>query len=534
MSIKKRGTKTQLKGSYTDVKITVLDDLIPYDKNPKRHPQEQVEKIANSIKSFGFDQPIVVDSDMVIIKGHGRRLASQYLGLKRVPVIVRTDMTAAQVRASRIADNQTAESYYDMSNLIYELETLYSLGGDDSLESTGFEHEEIKTLLPGLLDTVEDMKVSDIEGTIPIEQSMVGPDNLMGSKLQSDLSPVEYLKQHDGEIVILFNGNRTDLSVICWAIQNGIKPESLLIIDFSFGQRMWKWHRDYLNYVEEKLGVTVLSSGISETSKFTDSIKEKGFPSENTPFCCNIYKPKALTHNIQDKENALILFGGTKTEDGEQLLRTKGKLINTDLKYIAPFAADSPDKTMEVIQESDVELNPLYKRTDSYLCPGCPMYKSPDYTMLREIDLDLWIRWTLYMGRAQHNSEAMREGYLNDQLLRMIGDGIEPRKHGKFADFAQEIPNCVQPVRRQVRAGDNYGWSEEEDKDLPESDRLDQIREQWWENEEFSKAYTALTDECTQVQSSIEKLGLDEHLKQSVKKAKEVANTTKDNTTEGV
>jgi hypothetical protein len=121
------------------------DSLTPYDRNPKTHPDEQVAKIAASIASFGFDQPIVVDAEGVIIKGHGRREASRLLGLTRVPVVVRNDLSVAQIRASRLADNRTAESPWDEELLRLELEAL--LDEDFDLALTGFESGEIDDLM---------------------------------------------------------------------------------------------------------------------------------------------------------------------------------------------------------------------------------------------------------------------------------------------------------------------------------------------------------------------------------------------------
>lgn len=525
MAVQKRGKKITLKGSYTKVKLVDINTIVPYDKNPKNHPQEQVKKIAGSIKQFGFDQPIVLDEENVIIKGHGRLLASKFLGLKRVPIIIRTDLSASQVRASRIADNQTAESYYDMGNLIYELETLYSLGGEESLNSTGFDETEIRTILPGLIDTEEEHIVQDLEGVIPIELSMTASDGLMGKRIKSKLSPEKYLKQHTGETIILFNGNKTDLASVCWAIQNGCDPKDLIVIDFTFGQRMWRWHEDYLDYISKELGITIQKSGTDDINKFKESIKEQGYPTEEKPYCCNVYKSRAISKNIKDPENALIIFGSTKTEDGVQTVRTKGKLITTNITYLAPFAADTPSKIIEVIDKSGISLNPLYKRLDSYLCPGCPYYKSPDYVMLKEEDLDLWIRWIVYMGRAQHHSESLKEGYLNKQLLRMIGDGIDARKTGTYADKALDFPECPQPMRDTIREGDDYGWDAEADKKLPDSGYIDKPRENWFEHEDFSKAYYALGEECNRVQEAINEQGYDAYMEKTVARAKEVALT---------
>ena len=99
-------------------------ELTPYAHNAKTHPDEQIDKIAGSIAEYGFDQPIVVDADGVIIKGHGRRLAAVRLGLASVPVIVRDDLTPAQVKAARLLDNKSAESEWDLDQLVIDLQAL--------------------------------------------------------------------------------------------------------------------------------------------------------------------------------------------------------------------------------------------------------------------------------------------------------------------------------------------------------------------------------------------------------------------------
>lgn len=99
-------------------------ELIPYEGNAKLHPQKQVEYIANSIRAFGFKQPIVVDKDRVVIIGHGRLLAAKELMLDTVPVVFADDLTPEQVDALRLADNKTNESEWDFSKLEEELAQL--------------------------------------------------------------------------------------------------------------------------------------------------------------------------------------------------------------------------------------------------------------------------------------------------------------------------------------------------------------------------------------------------------------------------
>ncbi|CAI3151815.1 phage tail protein [Acinetobacter baumannii] len=90
--------------SELKIQMWIVDDVKPYELNAKIHSEEQVAKIAESIARFGWDQPIVVDKNGVIIKGHGRRLAAIKLGLIEVPVLVRDDLNEEQVKAARLAD----------------------------------------------------------------------------------------------------------------------------------------------------------------------------------------------------------------------------------------------------------------------------------------------------------------------------------------------------------------------------------------------------------------------------------------------
>lgn len=102
-------------------------DIKAYEKNAKKHPKEQVEYIANSITEFGFKIPIIIDSNNVIVAGHGRLLAAKKLGLKEVPCIIADDLTPEQIKAFRLADNKVAESDWDNDLLGEELLDLKDL-----------------------------------------------------------------------------------------------------------------------------------------------------------------------------------------------------------------------------------------------------------------------------------------------------------------------------------------------------------------------------------------------------------------------
>ena len=99
-------------------------ELIPYENNAKKHDETQIKNVAESIRQFGWQQPIVIDRKNVIVIGHCRHLAAQRLGLEQVPCTVAEDLTDEQIRALRIADNKTNESPWDVEMLQIELADL--------------------------------------------------------------------------------------------------------------------------------------------------------------------------------------------------------------------------------------------------------------------------------------------------------------------------------------------------------------------------------------------------------------------------
>ena len=124
-----------------------LSDIHPYGHNPRIN-DDAVEAVANSIREFGFRQPIVVDTEHVIICGHTRWKAAQKLELDEVPVHIAKDLTPEQIKAYRIADNKTAElAEWDYSLLPLEIGELQNADFDLSL--LGFDPEELDRILNG-------------------------------------------------------------------------------------------------------------------------------------------------------------------------------------------------------------------------------------------------------------------------------------------------------------------------------------------------------------------------------------------------
>src|SRR5580698_9575916 len=120
-----------------EVIIWPLDKIHRYARNARQIPAKAIDKVAASIREFGWRQPIVVDNDGVIIVGHVRLLAAQKLGLKEAPVHVARNLSAAQVCAYRLLDNRShEETSWDEVSVGLELLDLKGLGFD--LDLTGF------------------------------------------------------------------------------------------------------------------------------------------------------------------------------------------------------------------------------------------------------------------------------------------------------------------------------------------------------------------------------------------------------------
>jgi DNA modification methylase len=187
------------------IELRKLAEIKPYPGNPRQN-DAAVEAVAKSIRQFGFRQPIVVDADGVIICGHTRLKAAERLGLEKVPVHIARELSPAQVKALRIADNQTNTiAEWDDELLPFELAELKAL--DFDLDLLGFSQDELTTLLapagnPGNTDPDDIPEPPDEATTKPGELILLGNHRL----LCSDSSKAEDVDRLlDGATVHLVN-----------------------------------------------------------------------------------------------------------------------------------------------------------------------------------------------------------------------------------------------------------------------------------------------------------------------------------------
>lgn len=148
-----------------------LSEIKPYEFNPRKN-EKAIEKVAASLREFGWKQPIVVDEDNVVLAGHTRLAAALSLNYEVAPVVVAEGLTDAQKSAYRIADNKTAEySEWDKDLLQKEFARLIELDAD--LSSTSFSLEDIAGFSEDFLEWDDD---DDFEN----EESEASEENLLG------------------------------------------------------------------------------------------------------------------------------------------------------------------------------------------------------------------------------------------------------------------------------------------------------------------------------------------------------------------
>lgn len=193
-----------------------VDDLIPYARNARTHSPEQVNKLASSIKEFGFLNPVVISEDGGILAGHGRLMAAKKLGLKQVPCVVESHLNESQKKAYILADNRLAlDAGWDEEMLKIELEELDSDNFDMGL--LGFNADELN-------------KYFDME---PLESDS---DNEEEKEVEVDNESEPVTKP--GDVWILGNhrlicGDCTDADVVK-KVMNGEKP-NLMVTDPPYG-----------------------------------------------------------------------------------------------------------------------------------------------------------------------------------------------------------------------------------------------------------------------------------------------------------
>ena len=192
-------------------------DLIPYARNAKLHDEQQIGKIAGSIKEFGFNNPVLIDADNGIIAGHGRVQAAQVLKLDKVPCIRLGHLTETQKRAYILADNRLAEigGGWDDAMLGIEIAEM----GDFDFESIGFDAEAIAKLAGAFeVEEVEPPEMEDGDRA-PFRQMTFTVHDEQFEEVEAAIRKAK--EEGGGESAVNENSNGNALAWICGRFNRG-------------------------------------------------------------------------------------------------------------------------------------------------------------------------------------------------------------------------------------------------------------------------------------------------------------------------
>ena len=154
-----------------------IKELKPYKKNAKKHNKEQVEQIANSIKEFGFTQPVIIDKNNCVVAGHGRILGAKKAGLKQVPTVCLEDLTEEQIKAYRLVDNKLNESEWDNDLLKQSLDEIAEM----DMEVFGF-----------AMDSLVDETI-EVEPDVPFTEILNEENNYIVLKFENKIDWINAL-----------------------------------------------------------------------------------------------------------------------------------------------------------------------------------------------------------------------------------------------------------------------------------------------------------------------------------------------------
>lgn len=278
-----------------------IGDLIPYENNP-RHNEKAVPYVMNSIKSFGFKNPIIIDKNNVVVCGHTRLEASKRLGLDKVPCIVADDLTDEQISAFRIADNRVSEfATWDDAKLEIELDEInldmsefgIDLGEfeppedyiseDDDLGYYGDERERTNNAYN--LDLIDyDGLTNDFWQMPTIEDNHIIPTDLIGfnyAKTSNNNNVGVHFYIDDYQFERVWNNPEKYVDIL-FEYDCILTPDFSLYMDMPMPMKIWNIYRSrQIGAYYQSQGIKVIPT-ISWAEKETFEFCFKGIPKGST------------------------------------------------------------------------------------------------------------------------------------------------------------------------------------------------------------------------------------------------------------
>lgn len=444
--------------------LVPINSVTAYPQNTKCHTKQQVSKIAASIRNYGFDVPMVIDENSMILKGHGRWEALKLLGREQIPIIRRVGLSEGEKRILIISDNKLAESEWDPRLLIDEI---LALEGSVTIQDLGFDIKGLDKLLP-----------EDMLGDLPIlkkkekkeedhgemfdadgERNPFYGESSMISELENKelykLSLEDFVDYHD-EIIVNFSSGKDGGASAIWCFEH-FDASKINLLFVNPGWRVeWPQSIEYIDYAsnffQTKYGwdkkITV--GGSNDTTKLTEGLMQKGFPIPHMCFIqgtikLSIMKATEIEQGWRKDDGVkrlkIISIRWEESKNREREYPERGSLKGTPFNYCSPVIAWTGDVTAKYVFDHGMKLNPVYQFSPRTGCMCCPSSKP---TLLH----------------------AIKQNYPESYKQIMEWQSLSARKTGKFSGFIDKYLVLPDEIQEEAIEADSiykkYAMSDEE------------------------------------------------------------------------
>ena len=484
----------------SEIIMVPIDRVKPYSDNPKAHPSTQVRRIAASIRDYGWDQPIVVDSDYVVIKGHGRLKAAHELHLKEVPVIV-SDLNEEGARLARILDNKSAEGEYDKENLWGEITDLKKVG--ISTNQLGFDDKAIMSLFPEEFSLTEEEKTvqkaldepderrEDVEDiTAPLKETMIKAFSGELAFLRK-MRMVDYLNWHD-KIVVGFSSGKDSMAAMAWILENCERDKVVAVYTNPGWGVDWPHSLAYISVWEKLFGVKVHLVGTPDPAAprmWEHWLMQIGFPGMKKGCWIEshikIPQIRAYLHQqgIGNKFGVkTVQIIGIRYEEGanrQKIYPDRGILKDRGDHYASPVIQWLGSDVALYLEKFGVKLHTAYRSESRMGCLLCPKGSATGAIGIRKRFPEHWAKICEWYAMAMRTKVYTPDSFM--KWMSSIEDVKETKKFaGEFADMAVDTDEMEKMISEVTGEAHPEGYLYKPFNPGIHSMR-NELKKPWWE-----------------------------------------------------
>lgn len=356
-------------------RLVPIENIKPHPDNYKEHPEDQIISLRASLDAFGWTKPIVVNTQGIIVAGHGMYLTALENGYTHVPVLY-VGLDKNQSKAYLAADNETArKAITDTEKLRAILEDVDKNMPDIDNLALGITIEELDFEIAGITDTVDDpaSRTESGSGYGEVEEEET---EFMSSAKKNEVTGIDVSKYD--KYIISYSGGKDSTLLALWCIEN-LPVEKLVMIYWDSG---WNYPEDtqYVRYFANKYKVLTYIFGEVDNKRTVDMIRDMAFPFYGNLWCQSQLKINA----IKKMQKYLETLYGKNVIAVNGIRRVESKKRSDYPEFFkdgggvtwAPMREYTNDDLKDFFKARDERLCPLYQNTNRTACAWCPNFDS--------------------------------------------------------------------------------------------------------------------------------------------------------------